>query len=185
VSRAPKDGRILGSGVVKAAEIATGLGLGGPEPDVKPTQKLTPAQARAQAEGKPLPPSPEGFETVTIKGGQDAWEHLGRPALENPPGTPDGSPLPVIEERPPTAEPQRVDWEKIDRERDSEAQAPSPAEAAEQLRQDARAHVERQIERVKQANASGDPDRKRRAAEEAEASASVVRKVLAKIGGAE
>lgn len=130
----PKDGQPTGvSGVVKAAKIAAGLGLGGPdslkEPEAGDGRPMeTPAQARARAEGKPIPPDPSGFARTTVKGGRDAWEYFGRPADVNeaPAGTPDGTPLPPAfiprEEEERIRElrgetPQRTDWERIDKQR--------------------------------------------------------------------
>lgn len=130
----PKDGQPTGEkGQVSRASIALALGIGGPESlkepeagDGRPME--TPAQARARAEGKPVPPDAPGFTRTAVKGGRDAWEFFGRPGDVNeaPPGTPDGTPLPppfvpreeeekIRELRGET--PQRTDWERIDRER--------------------------------------------------------------------
>lgn len=112
MSRAKKEGRVLSRGVVKAAEIASGLGLGGPEPKSAP-RKPTPAEARAAESGKPPPQTAaDDFETTVIEGGRDAWEYLGKPPLEAPAGSPDGTPVPV--EPQPKPQPQRTNWDAID-----------------------------------------------------------------------
>lgn len=129
MSRRPKEGRILTSGVVKAAEIASGLGLGGPEPKPAP-RKLTPAEARAAESGQTPPKTAaDDFETTVIEGGRDAWEYLGKPALEAPAGSPDGTPVPV--EPQPKSQPQRTDWSKLDAATAKlDAAPPAPSKSA-------------------------------------------------------
>jgi hypothetical protein len=125
----PKDGRPTGErGVVSAAKIAAGLGLGGPDELKKPEAgtgrpMLTPLQARAKAEGKPVPPDAPGFKRTVVRGGRDAAEYLGAPV-----GTPlgEGAEGMPLEPEPPSREleaeriaasRQRTDWSKIDAER--------------------------------------------------------------------
>ena len=126
---APKDGQPTGAGGrISAAKIAAGLGLGGPDELKRPEGGTgrpldTPAQARARAEGKPVPPDAPGFKRTTVPGGRDAAEYLGAPV-----GTPlgegaEGMPLePEPLSREQEAERiaksrQRTDWDKIDAER--------------------------------------------------------------------
>jgi hypothetical protein len=111
MSRPTKTGRVLQTGRVTRESIATALGLGGPEPEAR-APKLTPAQARAKAEGKPLPPAPADWEETVIKGGRDVWEFLGKPSLDAPEGTPQGHALPS--EPPPKPQPQRTNWDALD-----------------------------------------------------------------------
>lgn len=126
------DGQPTGvKGVVKAAKIAAGLGLGGPDSLKRPEGGTgrpleTPAQARARAEGKPVPKDPAGFKRTVIKGGRDAWEHFGRPTTAPIGSQPEG--MPVEPEFIPREEeerireargetPQRTDWERADKQR--------------------------------------------------------------------
>ncbi len=128
---APKDGQPTGvKGVVSAAKIAAGLGLGGPDELKKPEAGTgrpveSPAQARARAEGKPVPPDAPGFARTVVQGGRDAAEYLGVPV-----GVPlgegaEGMPLPPEplsreqEAERVAASRQRTNWEKIDAERAS------------------------------------------------------------------
>jgi len=167
---------------VSADALRSALGIGGPEPEVR-APKLTPAQQRAKDEGKPVPPAPADFETTVIEGGRAAWEYLGKPALEAPPGSPDGTPVPV--EPPPRSEPQRTDWAKIDGEQaEPQPRAPTPNEAAEELRQMAREHVRRQMVRTEEVRRSGTPEQKKAAAEEAERTVSLVNRIRERLGGA-
>ncbi len=112
--RRVKDGRPTGvSGRITRESIRNALGLGGPEPEVKPTEKLTPQQARRVAEGKPAGPGAPGYETVTVRGGRDAFEHLGKPDLNSAEaGKIDGRR--IVSEPPPKPEPQRSDWNAVD-----------------------------------------------------------------------
>jgi hypothetical protein len=131
VTRPAKEGRILERGVVKAAEIAAGLGLGGAEPEVRPTEKLTPQQARRKSEGKPIGPGAPDFEQVTIAGGRDAYEHLGMPDLSTAEAHKiSGRPGPEPPERAPKAEPQRTDWDAIDAMTKLDDAPRSPADTA-------------------------------------------------------
>jgi hypothetical protein len=125
---APKEGRIVESGTISAAKIALGLGLGGPdelkEPgpdDGRPMD--SPAQARARAEGKPVPADPPDFQRTVVKGGRDVAAYLGVPV-----GVPlgegeEGKPLPPEtltreQERDLQARrgelPQRVNWDRVE-----------------------------------------------------------------------
>jgi hypothetical protein len=113
MSRPLKSGRILSSGVVKAKDIAATLGLQGAEPETRPPEALTPAQAMNVAKGRDPGPGAPGFDEVTIKGGRPAFEHFGRPDLYGEAHLRDG---PSLEppELPPEPKPQRSDWDAAD-----------------------------------------------------------------------
>jgi hypothetical protein len=125
---APKDGRILESGTITAGKIALGLGLGGPDALKKPPpddapRVLSPAQARAAAEGKPVPKDPPGFERTIVKGGRDVAEYfgvpLGVPLGEGAEGMPLEPEILSREDEERLCElrgqtPQRTNWQKVD-----------------------------------------------------------------------
>jgi hypothetical protein len=145
--RPQKTGRVLERGNISAASIAAALGLGGAEPEVR-APKLTPAQARAKAEGKTPPPPPPDFETTVIQGGRDVWEFLGKPPLEAPEGTPQGQALPT--EPPPKPQPQRANWDaledgppKLDAAEAELAAKPDPKGAMTGMVEGVRAHAAR------------------------------------------
>lgn len=142
---APKDGQPTGvKGVVKRAQIAAGLGLGGPDELKKPEAGTgrpmeTPAQARARAEGKPVPPDAPGFKRTTVRGGRDAAEYLGAPV-----GVPlgEGAEGMPLEPEPPSREQeaeriaasrQRTDWDKIDKQREGRQLAEQVAKLRERM----------------------------------------------------
>lgn len=179
MSRAPKDGRVLSSGVVRAAEIASGLGLSGAEPREGKVPD-TPAQARLRAEGKDREADAlarDDFEVTIL----DAAEHYGlwgSPELSAPPGSPDGTPVPL----PPPArpQPQKTDWAKID---EAKAERPlTPNEQAEQIRQATRADIERTKARVAQAMKSGTTAEREAAADDARQVVALAQRVKEKIG---
>jgi hypothetical protein len=142
---APLDGQPTGEkGRITKQQIASALGLGGPDELKRPEggdgrPALTPAQARAQAEGKPMPPDAPGFKRTVVRGGRDAAEYLGAPV-----GTPlgegkEGMPLdpePLsreAEEKAIEKTRQRVDWDRIDRQRAEQKLAASMADLRKRM----------------------------------------------------
>lgn len=145
-----KDGRPTGvKGRISAQSIRDALGLGGPEPETRPP-KLTPAQVRAKAEGKPIPEGPPDYETTVIKGGRDAWEYLGRPDVASPPpGSPDGTPVgPEFTPREKEPAPVNADWDAVDQTRKRQALErefeKAQADLKKLLQKEAEAEVARQ-----------------------------------------
>jgi hypothetical protein len=137
------DGRPTGErGKISAAKIAAALGLGGPESLKKPEGGTgrplrSPAQIRAEQEGREPPPDPEGFKRTVVSVGRDVWEFLGRPTTTPLGEGEEGKPLPPEPSSPEEEakrdreavlaayrnrgalgnKPQRADWEKIDEQR--------------------------------------------------------------------
>jgi hypothetical protein len=160
------------AGKMSAQTIRDMLGL---KPAPKPVSTpLSPAQARAKAEGKPIPPSGVEFEQTTIPAGRDAIELLGIDPADLPVGSEAG-----------LAPPRKPPRERADA---GALNAPSPEESAaakaEELRQMAQEHVRRQAIRTKHAIDNGTPEQKAAAAEDAERSTALVRRIMDRIGGA-
>jgi hypothetical protein len=144
-----RDGQPTGvKGVVKAASIALGLGLGGPDSLKQPGPEdgrplLSPAQQREVEAGRDPGPAAPDFERKVIRGGRDVWEYLGRPATtpigEGPEGLPvEPEPLSADEEHKLKERrgelPQRTDWERIDAEQAKRDLAQEYARAEAELR---------------------------------------------------
>jgi hypothetical protein len=162
--------------VVPRSAIAAALGLPSGKPPEPMAPPLSPAQERAKREGKPIPPGDETYERITIAAGRDVLEAFG--------GEGAASELPVgveAELGPPKPKPERrSDGEALN--------APSPEEEAATAAEEARAmaveHTRRMAIRTKHVIDYGTPEQKAAAAEEAERSTALVRRVLNKIGGA-
>jgi hypothetical protein len=146
---APQDGQFTGEkGRVSASKIAAALGLGGPDSLKKPDKGTgrplkSPAQVRAEAEGKPVPQDPPGFKRTVVEGGRDAWEFFGRPATAPLGSQPEGQPIePEFlpreeEERIKEARgenPQRVNWDRVDEQRKAREVGKQFEKAQEKLR---------------------------------------------------
>lgn len=131
---APKDGQPTGErGRITKESIASALGLGGPEALKTPENGTgrplkSPAQIRAEQEGKKPPPDAPGFKRTVVQGGRDAWEFLGRPSTSPLGSGAEGQPVdpePISREdeaklREARGEtPQRADWAKIDAQREA------------------------------------------------------------------
>lgn len=166
--RSKKDGqKIAGSeGRITPSQIASALGLRKDAPP-EPTQKLSPAQARAKAEGKPIPELPEDAapEVHTIPGGSrealELWGGAGHPDM--PVGVEEGM-------APPEPKPKSEGWEGDAPERQPMTTSPEASAAraeAERLRAEARESVRGTIKRGVAALESNDPARIQRAESEA------------------
>jgi hypothetical protein len=172
---AQQSGRILSSGKITAEQQRAAIG----PPTPKPASKvpLSPAQQRKVENNEYPGESPIEFEETTIP----FYDAVGRPELSAPPGSPDGTPIPIPP--PPNETTRPMNWDRIDN-RDSETHTP-PADIAEQLRQDVQEHARRMAIRTRAAMESDDLEVKRKAAEEAEESVSLMRRIMDKIGAGE
>jgi hypothetical protein len=162
VTRPVKTGRVLESGVISAAKIAAGLGLGSsealkePEPSRGGKPMLCPAQQRAQDEGKPLPPDSPDYERTSIPGGRSVWEYLGQPDVFTPdPNAPDGTPVPKAfvsrehEEKREKRNRESTDWEKIDERQAARKLAGELEKARDNMKKLLRKEAEIEVARQK------------------------------------
>jgi hypothetical protein len=170
---------------VSAATIAAALGLrDGGEP--KPDEKLSPNQVRQRERGEKVTPTPEEAraEIHTLNPGREIADLWGL--------TGENMPLNAEADMAPPKPRPSAGWEGGVAERqpftsgkDADAARATAAELArevEQVRQDARASLQRTIRQVETAAESGDPEEKRRAAAEAERARSWGEKLKARLG---
>ena len=184
MSRPVKSGRVLQSGVVRAAEIAAELGLD-PSPGKPGTPPLSPADQRRVEEGKkPIGPSED--HEVTVLSEADIWDAFGRPTLGPPPDAPDGTPCPIEPKRGYEPERRRPDEGAAMNAPSAEESAAEvmreAAEQATQIRKYVRADAERVKARAKAAMENGSPEERKRAAADARAVAAFGQRVKEKIG---
>lgn len=166
---------------ISAESIRDALGIK-PKPKEVPRPD-SPAQARLRLEGRDK--EADALASDDFSYGElseaEAYEAVGRPPLGAPPGSPDGTPLPIA--------PAPSDAARQARGRaGSDAEPTTPAadgglsREARQLRRETRAHLQGVIARGVEAQASGDPKRIARMEREAKESLSLGRRVAQKLG---
>lgn len=182
MTRPVKTGRVLQTGVITARDIAASLRLGTEQVELRPPD--SPQQARLRAEGKDREADALANDdfTVTRLSEADAWDAFGRPPLGPPANAPDGTPCPIEPQRDYEPERRRPIDAAPSEQKEAPQRTPTPNEAAEQLRQDFRAHAKRQVEGAVAAQQSGDPARTAAAVENVRETVSLGTRLKEKLG---